>query len=171
MAAAEGADVIFSTTSLLIDACRKTAAAYPNLRVLSCSPSLPYTGVRTYYSRLYEAKFIIGAIAGAMSQDTTIGYVANYPIFGVPACINAFALGAQLTNPNARVRLEWSCVPGSAVKTLQSNHISVISNRDVAAPDHSFHSREWGVYQTQHDGQLKDKTLPTAGPAPSMHKS
>jgi len=159
-AALEGADVIFSTTPQLIDACRKTAADYPSIKVLSCSPSLPYTSVRTYYSRLYEAKFIIGAIAGAMSQDDTIGYVANYPIFGVPACINAFALGTQLTNPKARIRLEWSCLPGSGVKTLQSNQISVISNRDVSAPDYSYHSWEWGVYQTQSDGQL----LPLASP-------
>jgi len=159
-AATEGADVIFSTTPQIIDACRKVAADHPTIKVLSCSPTLPYTGVRTYYSRLYEAKFIIGAIAGAMSPDDTIGYVANYPIFGVPACINAFALGAQLTNPKARIRLEWSCLPGSATKTLQSNHISVISNRDVSAPDYSYHSWEWGVYQTQTDGQL----LPLASP-------
>lgn len=159
-AAADGADVIFSTTPQLIDACRKTAAAHPHIRVLSCSPSLPYTLVRTYYSRLYEAKFIIGAIAGAMSRDNVIGYVANYPIFGVPACINAFALGAQLTNPNARIRLEWSCLPGSPVKTLQSSHISVISNRDISAPDYSYHAWEWGVYQIGENGQ----PLPLASP-------
>ena len=54
---------------------------------------MSYAGLRTYYSRIYESKFITGAIAGAMARNDTIGYIANYPIFGVPAGINAFALG------------------------------------------------------------------------------
>ena len=65
------------------------------MRVLNCSASMPYTGVRTYYSRIYEGKFLTGAIAGAMSRDGLIGYVASNPIFGVPASINAFALGRR----------------------------------------------------------------------------
>ena len=50
----------------LIAACRKIAVRHPNVRVLNCSVSMPYTGVRTYYSRMYEGKFITGAIAGEM---------------------------------------------------------------------------------------------------------
>ena len=57
---------------------------------------MPYPGVRTYYSRIYEAKFLLGVIAGALAEDGRIGYVADGPIFGTPAAINAFALGAQL---------------------------------------------------------------------------
>lgn len=100
-AAEDGVQVIFATTPPLIGACRKLAAKYPGVRILNCSASMPYTGVRTYYSRIYEGKFITGAVAGAMSRDGEIGYVASNPIFGVPASINAFALGARLTNPRA----------------------------------------------------------------------
>ena len=46
-----------------------------------------------------RGKFITGAIAGAMTKSDRIGYIASNPIFGVPAGINAFALGARLTNP------------------------------------------------------------------------
>lgn len=46
-----------------------------------------YSSIRTYYGRIYEAKFITGAIAGAMAGDDRIGYIASYPIFGVPASI------------------------------------------------------------------------------------
>ena len=94
-AAGSGVQVIFATTPTLISACRKLAAKYPGIRILNCSASMPYAGVRTYYSRIYEGKFITGAIAGAMSRDGEIGYVASNPIFGVPASINAFALGAR----------------------------------------------------------------------------
>ena len=77
-AIAEGAQVLFATTPPLIAACRKIAARHPGIRILNCSVSMPYTGVRTYYSRIYEGKFITGAIAGAMAQNDRVGYVASY---------------------------------------------------------------------------------------------
>ena len=146
----DGAQVIFGTTPSLIGACRKTAAAHPEVRVLSCSISMPYTGVRTYYSRIYEGKFITGAIAGAMSRGDVIGYVASNPILGVPAAINAFALGAQLTNPNARIRLCWSCVDENAMDTLAQSGVSLISNRDVPTPDRM--REPWGLCSITESG-------------------
>lgn len=105
--------MLFATTPPLIAACRKIAVRHPGVRILNCSVSMPYTGVRTYYSRIYEGKFITGAIAGAMAKDDQVGYVASYPIFGVPAGINAFALGARLANPRVKIYLHWSCTPAS----------------------------------------------------------
>ena len=131
----QGAQVIFATTPPLIGACRKAAAQHPQVRILNCSVSMPYSGVRTYYSRVYEGEFIAGAVAGIMSRDGQIGYVASSPIFGVPAGINAFALGAQLTNPSVRVRLRWSCLEENALGTLAQEGIGVIYNLDLPAPD------------------------------------
>ena len=72
-----------------------------------------------------------GAIAGAMAGDDRIGYIASYPIFGVPASINAFALGAQMTNPRAQIELRWSCVAGTPQADLLADGIRVVSNRDT----------------------------------------
>ncbi|MBO4916216.1 MAG: BMP family ABC transporter substrate-binding protein, partial [Oscillospiraceae bacterium] len=124
-AVADGAQVIFAVTPSLIGACRKIAAAHPGVRILSCSIMMPYTGVRTYYSRIYEAKFITGAIAGAMCKSGKIGYVASNPIYGVPASINAFALGVQMTNPDARIRLGWSCVESDPMARLAAEGAEV----------------------------------------------
>ena len=63
---------------------------------------MPYSTVRTYYSRIYEGKFITGAIAGAMADNNRIGYVGSYPIFGVPASINAFASARSSPIPERR---------------------------------------------------------------------
>ena len=156
----DGAEVIFATTPPLIGACRKVAANHPHVRVLNCALSMPYAGVRTYYSRIYEGKFITGAIAGAMSREDQIGYVANYPIFGVPAGINAFALGARLTNPNAKVVLHWSCLPGSAPERFARRDISVVSNREAVAGSVAQHAWDWGTYQFCPDGSM----LPLASP-------
>ena len=92
----------------------KAAVKYPKVRFLNCSVDQAYSSIRTYYGRIYEAKFITGAIAGAMAQNNRIGYIASYPIFGVPASINAFAPGKQMTNPRAQIELRWSCVKGNA---------------------------------------------------------
>ena len=140
-----GAQVIFATTPPLIGACRKAAANYPGIQVFNCSVSMPYAGVRTYYSRLYEAKFITGAVAGAMSRDGAVGYVANSPIFGVPACINAFALGARLTNPAALVKVRWSCVEQDPLEALAREGIEIISNQDLPTPDRT--RENWGLCQ------------------------
>ena len=109
----------------------KAAVEHPKVRFLNCSVNLPYTSLRSYYGRMYEAKFITGAIAGAMSGDDRIGYITSYPIFGVPASINAFALGAKMTNPRAQIELKWSCLPGSPQAELFADGIRVVSNRST----------------------------------------
>ena len=159
-AVSEGADVIFATTPGMIDACRRTAAEHKDVRVLNCSLSQPFTGVRTYYSRTYETKFITGAIAGAMAEEDTVGYIAAYPILGSICSVNAFALGVRLTNPRARVKLQWSCVPGDALSALLREGVTVISNRDATAPGHAHWSMEFGTYRRESDGTF----LPLAAP-------
>lgn len=148
-----GAEVLFATTAPLISACRKTAAKYPNVKILNCAVSMPYTGVRTYYSRIYEGKFISGAIAGAMSRSDRIGYIASSPIFGVPAGINAFALGAQMTNPRARVSLKWFCVEGDALEELRREGVDTISTLDIPLPGHE--QGRWGLFQLRDDGSTE----------------
>ena len=159
-AVSDGADIIFATTPLMIGACRRIAALHSGLRVMNCSLSLPYTGVRSYYSRIYECKFITGAIAGAMAEQNTIGFVANYPIYGVPAGINAFALGAKLTNPRAKIKLVWSCTKGDPLKELTDQGISVISNKEATNPENEHWAMEWGTYKLQPDGSMLPLAVP-----------
>ena len=149
-AVASGAQVVFATTPTLIGACRKAAAKHPDVRILDCSASMPYAGVRTYYSRIYEGKFITGAIAGAVCRTGRIGYIASNPIFGVPAGINAFALGVQLTNPGAKVRLRWSCVEEDAMERLARDGAELISNRDLPTPDRM--REPWGLCRAKPGG-------------------
>ena len=158
-AIAQGANVIFATAPSLIGACRRVAARHKNIAVFNCSLSMPYAGVRGYYCRIYEGKFISGAIAGAMAANDSIGYVANYPIMGVTAAVNAFALGARLTNPRATVHLRWSCLPGNPFKELLDQGVSVISNRDEdgAKPYLSWHL---GTYRVEPDGLLTPLASP-----------
>lgn len=130
-AVSDGAQVVFTTAPPLIRATLKAAVEHPKIAFFNCSVDKPYTSVKTYYGRIYEAKYISGAIAGAMALEGRIGYIASYPNYGVPASINAFALGAQLTNPRAQIELRWNCVAGTPQADLLAGGIRVVSNRDA----------------------------------------
>lgn len=158
-AVSDGAQMIFATTPPMIGACRQIAARYPQVKVLNCSLSMPYAGVRTYYSRIFESKFITGAVVGAMASHDRIGYVANYPILGTVAAINAFALGARMTNPRAKIVLRWSCLPGNPVRSLLDEGVVVISNRDSDKNEPHW-AWEWGTYRVEEDGSLQPLASP-----------
>ena len=158
-AVADGAEVVFTTAPQLIGPSMKASVKYPKVRFLNCSVQQPYASVRTYYSRIYEGKFITGAIAGAMCKDGRIGYVGSYPVHGVPVSINAFALGAQMTNPDAKIELKWSCVPGDPTLELLAKGIRVISNRDT--PVDNYLVTEYGTYLADDGGHLTSLGSPT----------
>ena len=154
-AVADGAQVIFTTTPQLSRATRKVALSHPKVRFLNCSVDQPYSSIRTYYGRIYEGKFIAGAIAGAMATNDRIGYIGSSPIFGVPASVNAFALGALLTNPRATVELRWSCMAGDPVQQLLDSGIRVISNRDVPTAEQKYLDLcSYGTYFFGEDGTM-----------------
>ena len=154
-AVAEGAQVIFTTTPQQGRATLKAAVKYPKLRFLNCAVNVPYSSIRSYYCRMYEGKFITGAIAGAIADNNEIGYIASYPIYGETASINAFALGAQLTNPRAKIHLRWSCLEGNNVGEFVQKGIRVISNREVPSQDMSYlNFCNYGTYQVGEDAVL-----------------
>jgi len=159
-AIADGADVVFTTSPKLVGASLRAAVKHPQVRILNCSMEMPYASIRTYYTRVYEAKFITGAIAGAMAGTDRIGYVADYPSFGVPANINAFALGARMANPRARIELLWTCLPDQAdpLHTFTQKGITVISGRDAPMPNRP--QREFGTFLVRPGGVLQDLATP-----------
>ena len=155
-AVAEGAAIVFTTTPQLCRATLRMAVKYPKVKFLNCSVNVPYSSIRGYYGRIYESKFITGAIAGAMAEGDRIGYIGTSPIWGVPASINAFALGAQLTNPRARVCLKWSCLPGAHQDDFFREGIRVVSNREIPTVDsHHLDGYSYGTYLLNGDNLLQ----------------
>ena len=134
----DGAEVIFTTTPPLRRSALRIAVKHPKVRFFNCSIDSHFSSVLSYYGRIFEAKFITGAMAGAMAQNDRIGYIGSAPTFGVPASINAFALGAQLTNPRAKILLRWSCQQGAHQKDFLEEGIRVISNRDAPSENPAY---------------------------------
>ena len=89
-------NMIITTTPAFVQASVKAAIAYPQIRILNCSLNTSHRYIRTYYARMYEAKFVMGAVAGAMTENDKISYLADIPLYGTIADINAFARGVSL---------------------------------------------------------------------------
>ena len=155
---AEGYTVLFAASPVFLEACIRESALHPEVKILNCSLLASYHNVRSYYLRIYEAKFILGMIAAAMADNDRIGYIADYPIYGTPASINAFAIGAQMVNPRATVLLDWSTLPGHDPEAaLAAQDVTIISNRDIRAP--ILDSRAFGLYQVK-DGKILNLATP-----------
>lgn len=149
----QGCNMIFTTTPAFVQASVQAAIANPDIRILNCSLNTSHRYIRTYYARMHEAKFLMGAIAGAMSENGKLAYIADYPIFGTIANINAFALGAAMINPRAKVYLEWSSLKdddlGKVMERIREKDISVVSGRDMVIPEDA--SRYFGLYRMENE--------------------
>ena len=144
---AAGNDMIFTTSPLMLSASIKASVKHPGARILNCSLLASWQRIRSYYLRIYEVKFLMGLIAGAMTENDKIGYIADYPIAGVASSVSAFAMGARMVNPRAKVVLAWSTEKGfDPQHPFADESIQVISGRDVSAPSHS--AVEYGLYTT-----------------------
>ena len=133
-AISDGNKLIFTTSPRMLQASLRAAVSYPEAVIMNCSLNISRRYVRTYYTRMYEAKFILGVLAGTLTTSGKLGYVCDYPIYGQIAGINAFALGAQMAHPGSKVYLEWSSVKGveEAARSLRAKHIHLISSQDTA---------------------------------------
>lgn len=153
----DGFDIIFAVTPKLIKACLKVAVIHPDVKILNCALNSSHKTVRTYYTRMYEAKFLTGMIAGALCPNDKIGYIADYPIYGATANVNAFALGAQMTNPRAQIYLTWSTVENFDINQYyKENEISYISTKEMITPQNN--NRQYGLYVEQ-DNTLKNLAM------------
>ena len=147
----QGCNIVFTTTPSFVPASVKAAIAHPDIRILSCSVNTSHRYIRTYYARMHEAKFLMGAIAGAMAENNKIAYIADYPIYGAIANINAFALGAKMINPRAKVYLEWSTKKeGNVVENIRQIQPMCVSGKDMVIPEEA--SRYFGLYRL--DGEV-----------------
>lgn len=143
----DGNDIIFTTSPVLYKASLKMAVEHPEVKILNCSLLSGKGVLRNYNARMYEAKFIMGAIAGALAENNRVGYIADYPIYGTIANINAFALGAKMINPRVTVFLDWQSRKTSDIrKRFGENNVSCISGRDIIIPGREG-SRRFGLFE------------------------
>ena len=110
---AQGCNVIFGTSFNYMDTMEALAGEHPEV-IFSHGTGFKSNGsnFNNYFGRIYQARYLAGIAAGLKTKTNKIGYVAAFgtELAETASGINAFALGVQAVNPEAKV----------FVKTLQS---------------------------------------------------
>lgn len=104
----DGNNLIFGTSYGYMDPMMEAAKRHPDVIFMHSSGFKTQPNAGTYFGRIYEARYLAGIVAGAMTETDVIGFVAAFPIPQVIRGINAFALGAQSVNPAVKVEIEWT---------------------------------------------------------------
>lgn len=137
----QGCNVIIGTSFGFMDYMQKSAKAHPDVKFLHCSGYLMEENMGNYFGRMYEARYLSGIVAAMKTKSNKIGYVAAYEIPEVIRGINAFTLGVQSINPDAKVMVRWThtwydpAKEKEAAKALLDEGADVIAqHQDTAGP-------------------------------------
>jgi basic membrane protein A len=106
---AQGANIIFATSWDYMDNCEKLAQEFPSV-VFAHATGYKYndTNFTNYFGRAYQPKYLSGIIAGLLTKTGKIGYVTPWGEENseVTCTLNAFALGVERVNPQARIYIK-----------------------------------------------------------------
>ena len=103
---AEGANVIIAASWGYMESCERLASEFPSVIFLHAMGYMHNNHNFTNYAiRLYHGRFLAGIVAGLTTQSNKIGFVAAWGKENsqVSSGINAFAIGVESVNPEARV--------------------------------------------------------------------
>ncbi len=151
----EGADIIFGTSWGYMDTMEQLAAEYPEV-IFSHGSGYKNNGtnMNNYFGRIYQARYLAGVAAGLKTQSDMIGFVAAMGIDNseVTGGINAFAMGVESVNPEAKVYVKvtntWfdPTLEGQAAEALLDMGCDVIAQHaDTTAPQMAAQNRGvWG---------------------------
>ncbi|MBE7022309.1 MAG: BMP family ABC transporter substrate-binding protein [Ruminococcaceae bacterium] len=152
----EGCNIIFGTSWGYMDTMEQLAAEYPDV-VFSHGTGYKSNGTNfnNYFGRIYQARYLSGIAAGLKTQSDKIGYVAAMDVTNseVTGGINAFAMGVESVNPDAKVYVKvtnsWFSpdLEKQAAEALLDMGCDVIAQHcDTTAPQLAAQSRGvWGV--------------------------
>ena len=102
-----GYHLIYTTSFGYMDGTLALAKKYPDTVFMHCSGHKSYRNMGNYFGRIYQPDYLSGLVAGKMTKNGKIGYVAPHPIPEVIRGINAFTIGVRQANPQAQVFVRW----------------------------------------------------------------
>ena len=153
---AEGANIIIATSWGYMDVCSSLAKEFPGV-IFANATGYKRNGVNftNYFGRIYQARYCSGIVAGLKTQTNKIGFVAAMGSTNteVTCGINAFALGVESVNPEARIHVRvtnsWFDPSGErrATRRLLAAGCDVIAQHcDTASPQiEAARAGAWGI--------------------------
>lgn len=146
--AQQGYDVIFATSFGYMDHMVEVAAEFPDVIFEHCSGYKTSENMATYFGRIYQPRYLSGIVAGRMTENNQIGYVAAFPIPEVVRGLNAFTLGVRSVNPEATVSVVWTntwydpVVEREAAVALLDQGVDIIAqHQDTTEPQKAAQER------------------------------
>ena len=133
---------------------QRAAAMYPDVYFLHAAGTNFKSNFSTFFGRMYQARYLLGIIAGMKTTTGHIGYVAAFPISEVIRGINAFTLGVRSVRPDAVVHVRYckswtdDDAASSACMTLLDQHpIDVVGMHTNSLAPHKEADRRglWSV--------------------------
>lgn len=129
--AAQGADMIMLGSFGYMNDGIRLAEQNPDMTFIHASGYKLAPNFGNFQSRNYESSYLVGMAAGDVTETDTIGVVASYAIPEVIGMINAFTLGLQEVNPDARVKVVWLNSWFDPPKAQESARALVAQEADV----------------------------------------
>ncbi len=117
---------------------------YPRISFVTNSAEHHARNMTSFFVRMYQVRYLAGAIAGMKTKTGIIGYVAAMPNSAVQRNINAFALGVQRVNPQAKVLVTWTGSWQDEPKEAENARKLVAAGADVL----TYHQDEKTVADT-----------------------
>jgi basic membrane protein A and related proteins len=104
----DGNKLIFATSFGFQTCMVSEAKKHPDVKFEQATGTAQSKNLAQYFGAGEDSIYLSGMAAGAATKKGVLGYVVPYAIPEVIRHANAFALGAQLTHPGAKVRLIWT---------------------------------------------------------------
>lgn len=92
------------------DAIKELHKQYPNILWFGAGAGFtPPFGENFYFGDIlfHEPAYLLGLIAGMMTESNVIGAVASYPYGDINLTVNGYIAGARAVNPDVKVRMAY----------------------------------------------------------------
>lgn len=158
--ARQGYNIVVTCSFGYMDPTIKVAQEFPKTVFVHISGYKTAPNVGTAFGKIEEPRYVSGMLAGWMTKKNVLGYVAAFPIPEVIRGINAFALGARATNPQAVVKVVWTNTWYEPTKERQAAESLIDSGADVIAqhqdsPAAQQAAEARGVFGIGYDSDMK----------------
>jgi basic membrane protein A len=156
----DGNKIIFATSFGYQSAMAAAAKKHPDIKFEMATGTTVLPNMAEYFGAGEDSIYLSGIAAGAATKSGIIGYVVPFAIPEVIRHANAFALGAQLVRPDAKVRLVWTNSwfdPAKEKKAAQSLHAAGadVIGQNVDSPAAGQYAESEGIPWVGYDADAR----------------
>jgi len=127
----QGAKLIFATASNHQNPAFELSKTHPDVIFEHAGGWLMGPNFANYFGNPPDGWYLMGVAAGKMTKSNKLGFVAAFPLGWTLTFINAFELGVQSVNPNAKTIVTYTFAWGDAAKDADATNSLINQGCDV----------------------------------------